>query len=76
MENDLAVGFANVIVGIQLTKKAFRDWAIANGYSDDLTIDRIDVNGNYCPENCGFITRAENNKNRRRIKRGKNNECK
>jgi hypothetical protein len=54
--------------------EAFRDWAIANGYSDDLTIDRINVNGNYCPENCRFITRAENNKNRRCIKRGKNNE--
>lgn len=45
--------------------EAFRDWALANGYRDDLTIDRIDVNGNYEPSNCRFITRAENNKNRR-----------
>ena len=37
----------------------FREWAIANGYNDTLTIDRIDVNGNYEPPNCRWITKAE-----------------
>ena len=37
----------------------FKEWADTNGYSDDLTIDRINVDGNYCPENCRWITMAE-----------------
>lgn len=48
--------------------KSFYDWAISNGYSDDLTIDRIDNNGNYEPSNCRWITVAEQNKNKRNVK--------
>lgn len=44
----------------------FREWAITNGYADNLTIDRIDVNGNYEPSNCRWITIQEQQKNKRK----------
>lgn len=43
----------------------FRGWALANGYRDDLTIDRIEANGNYEPGNCRWVTRADQNRNKR-----------
>lgn len=54
---------------------AFHDWALANGYDENAprgqcTIDRIDVNGDYEPNNCRWVTQAEQMKNTRPRKRG------
>lgn len=49
---------------------AFKEWAYANGYDEnapfgECTLDRIDVNGNYEPSNCRWITNSEQQKNKR-----------
>lgn len=44
--------------------KVFIDWAVSNGYSDNLTLERIDVNGNYEPQNCTWIPMVDQYKNK------------
>ena len=42
----------------------FQEWALENGYADDLTIDRIDNSKGYDPSNCRWVTKAEQNHNK------------
>jgi len=43
---------------------AFIEWAHNNGFDEDLEIDRIGNDGDYCPDNCHFVTRKENCNNK------------
>jgi hypothetical protein len=42
----------------------FYIWAINNGYKNNLTLDRKNVNGDYCPQNCRWVTAQEQARNR------------
>lgn len=43
------------------------EWSMANGYSDELTIDRIDSDKGYFPENCRWVTMTIQNQNKKKV---------
>ena len=49
-----------------LAYKPFAEWALSNGYSDELTLDRVDNNAGYCPQNCRWVTMQQQCTNRRK----------
>lgn len=49
------------------TFKVFRDWAFTNGYKDNLEIDRISNKGGYYPANCRWVTKLQQQQNKRKL---------
>lgn len=73
--NPLATGYEDYgAKGIEVCEewrddpKAFIDWALANGYDPNLTIERKDSSGNYEPGNCEWANRTTQNRNTSRTK--------
>lgn len=56
--------------GIKICEKwndfqIFREWALNNGYAENLTIERNELDGDYCPQNCKWIPKGEQSSNKR-----------
>ena len=51
--------------------EVFKAWALSHGYNDTLTLERVDVNGNYCPSNCIWAPQTTQSANRRKRPRTK-----
>lgn len=65
--NDPNYGGRGIAVCVEwLDYPAFKQWALSNGYAQNLELDRVDTNKGYSPENCRFITHKENTHNTRR----------
>ena len=60
--------FFGINQGCENPKATAYEWALSNGYEDGLTLDRIDVNGNYEPSNCRWITHQEQMRNTRKTR--------